>query len=110
MSRVTETDDEIASYDAPCALKRPLLPHIGRQVQPDAAASAAGCRIDEHLGQWPAQGSREPAMPDPPEADPEAHHRYITLSDWEDQGERALTRRSVRQERAPFGWLRPAIK
>jgi hypothetical protein len=54
-------------------------PHIGRQVQPDAVVvSAAGCRIDEHLEQWPAQASREPAMPDPPEADPEAtsqvHH------------------------------------
>ena len=35
------------------------MPHIGRQVQPDAVVSAAGCRIDEHLGQWPAQASRE---------------------------------------------------
>jgi hypothetical protein len=45
-----------------------VMPHIGRQVQPDAVVSAAGCRIDEHLGQWPAQASREPAVPDPPEA------------------------------------------
>ena len=72
---------------------RTLMPHIGRQIQPDAVVSAAGCRIDEHLGQWPAQASREPAVPDPPEADPEAHHRYITLSDWEGQGERSPSRR-----------------
>ena len=32
-------------------------------------------------------------MQDPPEADPEAHHRYITLSDWEGQGERSPSRR-----------------
>ena len=48
--------------------ERAVMPHIGRQVQPDAVVSAAGCRIDEHLGQWPAQASREPAVPDPPEA------------------------------------------
>src|SRR5258705_8628289 len=77
-----------------------LLPHIGRQVQPDAVVSAAGCRIDEHLGQWPAQASREPAVPDPPEADPEAHHRYITLSDWEGQGERSPSRRYGARPRA----------
>jgi hypothetical protein len=72
---------------------RPLLPHIGRQVQPDAVVSAAGRRIDEHVvGQWPAQASREPAVPDPPEAAPQAHHRYITLSDWEGQGERSPNR------------------
>jgi hypothetical protein len=41
---------------------------VRHQVQPDAVVSAAGCRIDEHLGQWPAQASREPAVPDPPEA------------------------------------------
>ena len=35
--------------------ERAVMPHIGRQVQPDAVVSAAGCRIDEHLGQWPAQ-------------------------------------------------------
>jgi hypothetical protein len=35
---------------------------------------------------------------DPPEADPEAHHRYITLSDWEGQGERSPSRRSERFE------------
>jgi hypothetical protein len=26
-----------------------------RQVQPDVVVSAAGCRIDEHLGQWPCR-------------------------------------------------------
>src|SRR4029077_4967039 len=48
--------------------ERAVMPHIGRQVQPDAVVSAAGCRIDKHLGKWPAQASREPAVPDPPEA------------------------------------------
>jgi hypothetical protein len=61
----------------------------------DAVVSMAGSRIDEqHLGQWTVQASREPAVPDPPEADPEAHHRYITLGDWEGQGERSPSRRS----------------
>jgi hypothetical protein len=85
---------------------RPLLPHIGRQVQPDAVVSAAGRRIDEHVGQWPAQASREPAVPDPPvTAAPQAHHRYITLSDWEGQGERSPSRRSVLEQPLGHGAL-----
>jgi hypothetical protein len=75
------------------------MPHIGCQVQLDAVVSAAGRRIDEHVGQWPAQASREPAVPDPPEIAPQAHHRYITLSDWEGQGERSPSRRSGRPGR-----------
>ncbi len=39
-------------------------------------------------------------MQDPPEADPEAHHRYITLSDWEGQGERSPSRRYARLYRS----------
>jgi hypothetical protein len=31
-------------------------------------------------------------VPDPPEIAPQAHHRYITLSDWEGQGERSPSR------------------
>ena len=30
---------------------RPILHDIARQIQPDVVVSAAGCRIDEHLGQ-----------------------------------------------------------
>lgn len=41
----------------------PLLPHIARWVKPDVVVSAVGCRIDEHLEQWPAQASSEPDCP-----------------------------------------------
>jgi hypothetical protein len=43
---------------------------------------------------------------DPPEADPEAHHRYITLSDWEGQGERSPARRSVLEQPLQSGPLK----
>jgi hypothetical protein len=50
-----------------------LMPHIARQIQSDVVVSAAaGRRIDEHLGQWPAQASREPVIPDRPEVALEA--------------------------------------
>ena len=39
--------------------ERPLLPHIARQIQSDVVVSVTERRIDEHLGQWPAQTSRE---------------------------------------------------
>jgi hypothetical protein len=43
------------------------LPHIARWIKPDVVVSAAGCRIDEHLEQRPAQASSEPVIPDRPE-------------------------------------------
>jgi hypothetical protein len=39
--------------------ERPVLPHIARQIQSDVVVSVTERRIDEHLGQWPAQASRE---------------------------------------------------
>jgi len=45
-----------------------MLPAV-RQVQPDVVLSAAAHRIDEHLGQWPAQALREPVTPDRHEVD-----------------------------------------
>ena len=51
--------------------ERSLLPHIARWVKP-GVVSAAGCRIDEHLEQWPAHASSEPVIPDRPEVAPEA--------------------------------------
>jgi len=36
-----------------------LMPHIARQIQSDVVVSVTERRIDEHLGQWPAQASRE---------------------------------------------------
>jgi hypothetical protein len=51
--------------------QRTDLPRIARWVKPDVV-SAAGCRIDEHLEQWPAQASSEPVIPDRPEVAPEA--------------------------------------
>src|SRR6185437_3673985 len=47
------------------------LPRIARWVKPDVV-SAAGCRIDEHLEQWPTQASSEPVIPDRPEVAPAA--------------------------------------
>jgi hypothetical protein len=43
----------------PGQVRHPLLPHIARQIQSDVVVSVIECRIDEHLGQWPAQASRE---------------------------------------------------
>ena len=48
------------------------MPHIARWVKPDVVVPAAGCHIDEHPEQWPAQASSEPAIPDRPEVDPES--------------------------------------
>jgi len=63
--------------------EHPLMPHIARWVKPDVVVSAAGCRIDEHLEQWPPQASSEPVIPDRPEVAPRGYvDRYITLSDW----------------------------
>jgi hypothetical protein len=41
-------------------------------VKPDVVVAAAGCRLDEHLEQWPTQASKEPVIPDRPEVAPEA--------------------------------------
>jgi hypothetical protein len=49
-----------------------IMTHTARWVEPDVVVPAAGCRIDEHLEQWPAQASSEPVIPDRPEVDPEA--------------------------------------
>jgi hypothetical protein len=38
---------------------RTACPHIARQIQSDVVVSVTERRIDEHLGQWPAQASRE---------------------------------------------------
>jgi hypothetical protein len=35
------------------------MPHIARQIQSDVVVSVTERRIDERLGQWPAQASRE---------------------------------------------------
>jgi len=74
MQRVLPTDPS-AQPEFLCTAVQPRqrtdLPRIARWVKPDVV-SAAGCRIDEHLEQWPAQASSEPVIPDRPEVAPEA--------------------------------------
>ncbi len=57
---------------------RPHMPRIVRQVRHDVVVSAAGCRIDEHLGRRPAEASSGPVTPNRPEVGQEArrprHH------------------------------------
>jgi hypothetical protein len=55
-------------------------------VQHAVVVSAAGCRIDEHLGHRPAETSSGPVTPNRPGVDPQARHPGVTLSDEESSG------------------------
>jgi hypothetical protein len=68
----------------------PQLPRIVRQVRQDLVVSAAGCRIDEHLEQRPAEASSGPVTRNRPEVGQRHADLDITLSDGEGRG-RTLT-------------------
>src|SRR6266542_1323602 len=52
-------DSQCLARDAPhMGCHTHSMPHIACQVQPDVVVSAAGCRIDEHLG----SGQRRPQV------------------------------------------------
>jgi hypothetical protein len=57
------------------------MPRIVRQVRQDLIVSAAGCRIDEHLEQRPAEASSGPVTRNRPEVGQRHADLEITLSD-----------------------------
>ena len=74
------------------------MPHIARQVQLRCSRLRGWVPHRRARRQWPAQASGEAAVPDPPEVALRGYvNRYITLSDWEGQGERSPSRLIGRQ-------------
>jgi dihydrofolate reductase len=101
--------DCVTAGRADAAAARPELPHIGRQDQPDASSPRLGAASTSTSGSGQRRPQGNQPCRTPPEADPEAHHRYITLSDWEGQGERSPSRRSGRFGRGGVLRSRPLV-